>query len=149
VYVLTNWKIVSCVSSSGAVMTGLRGNVFGNPRFSSGELIQTSTVRNHRIEFDSLIVVTRNGSEYWMGKPDPAESFAMQRLLRYLQESESVQLGADAAEPTRMAAGSATSHSHRTAALQNSAANPTGYSRRATDRERSGGPGDRAAGVGA
>jgi hypothetical protein len=102
VFVLANWKIASCVSPSGATLTCLCGHVFGNPNFNPGQFVQTSTVKSHTVEFDSLIVLTRNGSEYWLGKPDPAESFAVQRLLRYLQESESVQLVKEGDESTRM-----------------------------------------------
>lgn len=136
VFILTSWKIASCISSSGAAVTCLCGHVFGNPHFASGEFVQTSTVKSHRVEFDSLIVATRNGSEYWLGKPDPAESFAMQRLLRYLQESESVQTVGGDDDQTRMAKGRGRPIANiGTIPQYRPAANLTMFRRRATDRE--------------
>ena len=130
-FILTNWKVAACITPGGVVVTCLCGHVFGHTRFKPGEFVQTSHVRGHRVEFDSLVVVTRNGSEYWLGKPDPCESFAMQRLLRYLQENASVQtLGEEG--HTRMP-GLPAIQSEPSPALQGSVANLTMFRRRSTD----------------
>jgi hypothetical protein len=139
VFVLANWKIAACISSSGAVVTCLCGHVFGNPQFKSGTFVQTSDVTSHRVEFDSLIVVTRNGSEYWLSKPDPFDSLAMQRLLRYLQENESVEVIRDEADRTRMSDSKNLSGILPIAA-ELAAANLTVFCRRSTDRSPSASP---------
>jgi hypothetical protein len=110
----------------------LCGHVFGNPQFKSGEFVQTSMVKSHRVEFDSLIVVTRNGSEYWLGKPSPSESSAMERLLRYLQRSESVEVLDSDDEQTRVSKSGSMPRSPPIP-VHRASANLTGFRRRATD----------------
>jgi hypothetical protein len=84
VFILSDWKIVLARRASGADSLCVSGCVSGNPRFAEGELVTTSAITTYRLEFDALIVVTRKGSEYQLGKPSPAEPFAAQRLLRRL-----------------------------------------------------------------
>jgi hypothetical protein len=134
VFILANWKIASCLSSSGAVVTCLCGHVFGHARFAPGQFVQTSIVGSHRVEFDSLIVVTRNGSEYWLGKPDPSEAFPMQRLMRYLQENESVQIMSQVDHQTLVPNGDVAVLPARIP-LDRAAVNLTVFRRRSTDRQ--------------
>ncbi len=88
-FVLTHWRITARKTRQGADFTALCGHVFGNPRFAPGEYVQISAVREHRIEFDTLVLVTLKGSEYWLGRPDPVEPKANQRLMEYLREKQS------------------------------------------------------------
>lgn len=89
VYVLTHWRIVARKTRHGADFAALCGYVFGNPRFPPGEYVQISAVCEHRIQFDTLVLVTLKGSEYWLGRPDPAESAANHQLMEYLREKQS------------------------------------------------------------
>jgi hypothetical protein len=88
VYIINNWKIIRHVLPGGAVVVCLYGEVFGNPRFKSGGPISTSAIEAYKAKTDS--VVTVSGSEYQLGKPDPAAPFARQRLIRYLIENAKV-----------------------------------------------------------
>jgi hypothetical protein len=88
VFILTDWKIVRKQSSSTEEVVCVFGRVFGNPRFKSGTFIQTSALHGYRREIEWIIVATRNGSEYGLGNPDAAEPFAVQRLLRSLDEAK-------------------------------------------------------------
>jgi hypothetical protein len=85
VYIINNWKILRHELDGGVVIICLYGEVFGNPRFKSGGPISTSAIESYRAKTDS--VVTVSGSEYQLGKPDPAAPFARQRLIRYLVEN--------------------------------------------------------------
>jgi hypothetical protein len=84
-YLINNWKIVRHALPDGRVVICLYGEVFGNPRFKSGGPISTSAIERYKPESGSVLTV--NGSEYQLGKPDAAEPFARQRLIRYLLEN--------------------------------------------------------------
>ena len=86
-YILSNWSIKDRESRNGRVRVHLFGKVFGNPRFSPGELISTSAIIHYRFETDS--VVTRSGSEYRLGKPDAAEPSAKRKLVEMLDAARS------------------------------------------------------------
>jgi hypothetical protein len=83
-YIIHNWKVIRHALPDGVVIVCLYGEVYGNPRFKPGGPISTSAVESYRSESDS--VTTVNGSEYQLGKPDPAAPFAKQRLIRYLEQ---------------------------------------------------------------
>jgi len=85
-YILSNWKICNRQSRSGALRIHLFGKVFGHPRFAAGELISTSTITSYRFDTDS--VLTRNGSEYRLGKADAADPAAKERLIALLDASQ-------------------------------------------------------------
>ena len=85
-YILHNWKIIFRAGSSGDESICLGGKVYGNARFASGEPITTSAIAWYRVEADSVIVATRSGSEYMLGKPNTSEPFAKRRLIRHLEE---------------------------------------------------------------
>ena len=84
-YLIDDWKLVRPRTSSGTEALCINGYVRDNPRFANGQLITTSIVRRHRLESGTVVIVTRKGSEYRLGKPSPSEPFAMQRLMRYLE----------------------------------------------------------------
>jgi hypothetical protein len=82
-YIIHNWKIIRHALPGGTVIVCLFGEVYGNPRFKPGGPISTSAVESFKADTDSVLTV--NGSEYQLGKPDPAAPFAKQRLIRYLE----------------------------------------------------------------
>jgi hypothetical protein len=84
-FILKNWSVVKRRRESGDELLCLSGLVYGNARFRTAQLITTSTITAYRLEADFLVVITRNGSEYMLGRPKPTEVFAKQRLMRYLQ----------------------------------------------------------------
>ena len=84
VFILSDWRIVVARSAKGTEALCVSGCVTGNPLFRDGELVTTSAIRTYRRESDVVIVITRKGSEYHLGKPSLAEPFAAQRLLRHL-----------------------------------------------------------------
>jgi hypothetical protein len=85
-YVLSDWRIVVARNAPEADGLCVSGYVSGNPRFAEGELVTTSVIRTYRLESEAVVVITRKGSEYRLGKPGSAEPFAAQRLLRHLAE---------------------------------------------------------------
>ena len=62
----------------------LRGQIFGNFRFTPGQWITTSAIAGYRRAGESIIVMTRNGSEYTLGRSALALPFAQKRLLALL-----------------------------------------------------------------
>ncbi len=84
-FILKNWVIVIRRRESGEELLCLSGKVYGNPRFRVGQVITTSFLTSHRVESEFVVVCTRNGSEYKLGRPRATEVFAKQRLLRHLQ----------------------------------------------------------------
>lgn len=85
--VLNSWKILRLKTSEGEVLVCLEGRVYGsNPRFPSSSYIRTSQIVGYSYESDSMVVTTRRGSEYLLGKPDPGQTFAQQRLIRHLNQ---------------------------------------------------------------
>lgn len=92
-YRINNWKILRHELPGGTVVLCLYGEVFGNPRFKSGGPISTSAIARYIAATDSVMTV--NGSEYQLGKPDPALPFARQRLIRYLVENGKAPSGID------------------------------------------------------
>jgi hypothetical protein len=85
-FILKNWAIVKRTAAFGEEAYCLSGDVYGNPNFTEGEFILTSFIRSHRFEADVMVIITRSGSEYWLGRPSVTAAFAKQRLLRYLQQ---------------------------------------------------------------
>jgi len=85
-FILTDWKVVRRSVSGGDEIICIFGKVYGNPRFRAGTTIHTSSLIGFRRDFESIVVHTRNGSEYCLGNPDPGEPFAVNRLLRALGE---------------------------------------------------------------
>jgi hypothetical protein len=87
-YRLSNWTILYCKTRNGGAVMRLRGEVFGNPRYTAGEEITISTLCSCRQDGDTILVTTRSGSEYELGKPNPDEPEAIQRVLRQLQAQD-------------------------------------------------------------
>ncbi|EXI71107.1 MAG: hypothetical protein AW07_03776 [Candidatus Accumulibacter sp. SK-11] len=83
--ILNNWKMLDLVTRDGQELVCIEGRVYGsNPRFPSSSHIRTSPITAYALDGNSMVVTTRRGSEYVLGKPDPSETFAQQRLLRRL-----------------------------------------------------------------
>ncbi|HOL63960.1 MAG TPA: hypothetical protein PLB97_01300 [Accumulibacter sp.] len=83
--ILNNWKIVELQTIEGELLICLEGRVYGsNPRFPSSSHVRTSPVTGYTLDANSMVVTTRRGSEYLLGKPDPRQTFAQQRLMRRL-----------------------------------------------------------------
>ena len=83
--ILNNWKMLELVTRDNEVLVCIEGRVYGNnPRFPSSSHIRTSPVTGYSLDSNSMVVTTRRGSEYLLGKPDPSETFAQQRLMRRL-----------------------------------------------------------------
>ena len=83
--ILNNWKMLDFVTRSGEPLVCIEGRVYGsNPRFPSSSHIRTSPVTGYSLDSNSMVVTTRRGSEYLLGKPDPTQVFAQQRLMRRL-----------------------------------------------------------------
>lgn len=83
--ILNNWKMLELVTREGDGMVCIEGRVYGsNPRFPSSSHIRTSPITGYSLDANSMVVRTRRGSEYLLGKPDPSQTFAQQRLLRRL-----------------------------------------------------------------
>jgi hypothetical protein len=93
-YYLNNWTILEHIAPGGDVVMRLRGEVFGNPRYQSGGEVTVSALRSCIQEGDSISITTRSGSEYVLGRPNPGEADAMDRVLRHTQA-----LGATHAAP--------------------------------------------------
>jgi hypothetical protein len=81
---LENWQMLRGDDVAGAAAVCVSGEIHGDSRFAPGAFVTTSAVRGYRIDHDEVVVVTRTGSEYSLGKPHAAESFAKNRLLRHL-----------------------------------------------------------------
>ncbi|WP_291994550.1 hypothetical protein [Candidatus Accumulibacter sp. ACC003] len=83
--ILNNWKTLELITREGETLVCIEGRVYGkNPRFPSSSHIRTSPVTGYSFESNSMVVMTRRGSEYLLGKPDSSETFAQQRLMRRL-----------------------------------------------------------------
>jgi len=83
--ILNNWKILDLVTRDGDALVCIEGRVYGsNPRFSSSSHIRTSPITGYSLDANSMVVTTKRGSEYLLGKPDPSQTFAQQRLMRRL-----------------------------------------------------------------
>jgi hypothetical protein len=87
-YILENWHVVFDKNPAHEFVVRLRGDVYGNPAFRSGNTIHTSTIVGYREEGAALVVITNKRSEYLLGKPANAKPFALRRLIRHLQEIE-------------------------------------------------------------
>ncbi len=83
--ILNNWKVIELQTIEGELLICLEGRVYGsNPRFPSSSHVRTSPVTGYTLNANSMVVTTRRGSEYLLGKPDPGQVFAQQRLMRRL-----------------------------------------------------------------
>ncbi|WP_300454387.1 hypothetical protein [Accumulibacter sp.] len=83
--ILNNWKTLELVTRDGEQLVCIEGRVYGsNPRFPSSSHIRTSPITGYSFQSNSMVVMTKRGSEYLLGKPDPSETFAQQRLIRRL-----------------------------------------------------------------
>ncbi|WP_300341892.1 hypothetical protein [Accumulibacter sp.] len=83
--ILNNWKTLELVTRDGETLVCIEGRVYGkNPRFPSSSHIRTSPITGYSFESNSMVVMTRRGSEYLLGKADSSEAFAQQRLMRRL-----------------------------------------------------------------
>ena len=83
--ILNSWKTLELSSREGEVLLCIEGRVYGsNPRFPSSSHIRTSPITGYRFESNAMVVMTKRGSEYVLGKPDPSQAFAQQRLIRRL-----------------------------------------------------------------
>lgn len=83
--ILNNWKALELLTRDGATLVCIEGRVYGsNPRFPSSSHIRTSPITSYSFQSGAMVVTTKHGSEYLLGKPDPSETFAQQRLLRRL-----------------------------------------------------------------
>jgi hypothetical protein len=84
-YILSNWTILQRAKPNGEMAVRLRGEVFGNPRYAAGDHVTISVLRSCYQEGETISVVTRSGSEYVLGKPNPAEPEAVARILRHVR----------------------------------------------------------------
>ena len=83
--ILNNWKTLELITREGETLVCIEGRVYGsNPRFPSSSHIRTSPVTGYSFQSNSMVVKTKRGSEYMLGKPDLSETFAQQRLMRRL-----------------------------------------------------------------
>ena len=83
--ILNSWKTLELSTREGEVLLCIEGRVYGsNPRFPSSSHIRTSPITGYRFESNAMVVMTKRGSEYVLGKPDPSQAFAQQRLIRRL-----------------------------------------------------------------
>jgi hypothetical protein len=81
--ILNGWKTLELITREGETLVCIEGRVLGkNPRFPSSSHIRTSPLTGYRLDNDGMVVMTKRGSEYGLGKPDPSETFAQQRLIR-------------------------------------------------------------------
>jgi hypothetical protein len=90
---LENWQILGLADEAGEPAVCVSGEIFGDPRFARGAFVTTSAVHGYRYENDEIVVVTRTGTEYLLGKPHVAETFAKSRLARYLDDRAGGGLG--------------------------------------------------------
>jgi hypothetical protein len=102
VYILKYWTIVKRRRDSGEELLCLSGKVYGNSRFGTGQVITTSYITTYRQESEHLVVITRNGSQYMLGRPKATEVFAKQRLMRYLQRPRPLPSNDDSGRVTDM-----------------------------------------------
>lgn len=83
--ILNNWKMLELITRDGESLVCIEGRVYGsNPRFPTSSHIRTSPITGYSVDVNSMVVKTKRGSEYLLGKPDPSQAFAQQRLLRRL-----------------------------------------------------------------
>ncbi|HRF13593.1 MAG: hypothetical protein ABTS16_09990 [Candidatus Accumulibacter phosphatis] len=83
--ILNNWKMLDLITRDGESLVCVEGRVYGsNPRFPTSSCIRTSPVTGYRVDANSMVIMTKRGSEYLLGKPDPSQTFAQQRLIRRL-----------------------------------------------------------------
>ncbi len=83
--ILNNWKMLELRTRQGESLVCIEGRVYGsNPRFPTSSHIRTSPVTGYSMEANSMVITTRRGSEYLLGKPDQTQIFAQQRLMRRL-----------------------------------------------------------------
>jgi len=83
--ILNNWKTLELLTREGETLVCIEGRVYGsNPRFPSSSHIRTSPLIGYSFEASSMVVLTKRGSEYLLGKPDSSQPFAQQRLMRRL-----------------------------------------------------------------
>jgi hypothetical protein len=95
-YILSNWTILEGRKPGGEVVMRLRGEVFGNPRYLAGGEVTISALHSCRQDGDAISVITRSGSEYVLGNPNPAEPEATTRVLQHLQAQSAVRTGTGA-----------------------------------------------------
>jgi hypothetical protein len=95
-FILLNWHIIRPAGATGSAVTRVGGQVFGHPRFRSGDFISTSGIASYRVEAEAVVVTTSSGSEYVLGKPLASEPFARRRLIRYLDQQAALQARPDA-----------------------------------------------------
>ena len=83
--ILNNWKMLDLVTRDGEALVCIEGRVYGsNPRFPTSSHIRTSPITGYSLNSNSMVIMTKRGSEYLLGKPDPSQAFAQQRLMRRL-----------------------------------------------------------------
>ncbi|MEF8715126.1 MAG: hypothetical protein V5B39_16540 [Accumulibacter sp.] len=83
--ILNNWKMLDLITRDGESLVCVEGRVYGsNPRFPASSHIRTSPVTGYSVDATSMVIMTRRGSAYLLGKPDPSQIFAQQRLIRRL-----------------------------------------------------------------
>ncbi len=83
--ILNNWKMLDLITRDGEALVCIEGRVYGsNPRFPTSSQIRTSPVTGYNVDANSMVIMTKRGSEYRLGKPDPSQTFAQQRLIRRL-----------------------------------------------------------------
>lgn len=83
--ILNNWKMLDLITRDGESLVCVEGRVYGsNPRFPASSHIRTSPVTGYSVDANSMVIMTKRGSAYQLGKPDPSQTFAQQRLIRRL-----------------------------------------------------------------
>ncbi len=83
--ILNDWKMLDLVTRDGEALVCIEGRVYGsNPRFPSSSHIRTSPITGYSLNANSMVVITKRGSEYLLGKPASSQTFAQQRLMRRL-----------------------------------------------------------------
>lgn len=85
--ILNSWITLELITREGERLVCIEGSVHGtNPRFPAASRIRTSPVTGYHFEAHSMVIMTRRGSEYMLGKPDASQTFAQQRLMRRLSQ---------------------------------------------------------------
>ncbi|KFB67292.1 hypothetical protein [Candidatus Accumulibacter vicinus] len=83
--ILNHWKMLDLITRDGESLVCVEGRVYGsNPRFPASSHIRTSPVTGYSVDANSMVIMTKRGSAYQLGKPDPSQTFAQQRLIRRL-----------------------------------------------------------------
>jgi hypothetical protein len=86
-HIINNWRVLHVAAPDGRRLLCIEGRVHGsNPRFRYSSLIRTSYLTAYQREESSMVIITSHGSEYLLGKHDPAEHFTERLITECLPE---------------------------------------------------------------